>query len=149
MELDRRRETRAARERFAVDLSGLDKIRVDASETRDSLLVEEEPETVVAAAEPVPVIVTEPAAAEAPVNDSSPAVELAPDLLTVLTSLLREEDPKEFIKEKHLLPSLLADTINESLFDEIGDNAIICENDTLSIAEEYIDDIRHLIGGAK
>ena len=45
------------------------------------------------------------------------------------------------------MPSIAADTINEELFDEIGDVAVLCENDELSLVEDYREDIAHLLGG--
>ena len=42
---------------------------------------------------------------------------------------------------------MTADIINEALFDEIGDNIIECENDTLSLVEDYRDELIALLGG--
>ena len=45
------------------------------------------------------------------------------------------------------MPSILADTINEALFDEIGDTVLLCENDDLSLVEDYRDELTQLLGG--
>ena len=45
------------------------------------------------------------------------------------------------------MPSIAADTINEVLYDEIGDTVVDCENDRLFIIEDYREDIEHLLGG--
>ena len=38
--------------------------------------------------------------------------------------------------------------INEALFDAIGDNILDCDNDTLSLVEDYREDLVSLLGGS-
>ena len=45
------------------------------------------------------------------------------------------------------MPSIVADTINEALFDEIGDTVLSCEDDRLSLVEDYCDDLAQILGG--
>ena len=45
------------------------------------------------------------------------------------------------------MPSIAADTVNEALFDEIGDNVLECDGDTLTLVEDYRDDVLDLLGG--
>ena len=45
------------------------------------------------------------------------------------------------------MASIVTDAINEALFDEIGDNVLECEDDTISIIEDYREDIINLLGG--
>ena len=45
------------------------------------------------------------------------------------------------------MPSVAADAINEVLYDELGDVAVLCEDDTLSLVEDYEEDILQLLGG--
>ena len=45
------------------------------------------------------------------------------------------------------MTSVVADSINEILFDEIGDNVIECTDDGLAIVEDYIDEVDALAGG--
>ena len=45
------------------------------------------------------------------------------------------------------MPAMTADMINEALFDEFGDSVIDCENDTLSLVEDYREDLIRLLGG--
>ena len=44
------------------------------------------------------------------------------------------------------MPSMVADAINEAMFDEIGDTVLSCEDDVLSLVDDYRDDIAQLIG---
>ena len=46
------------------------------------------------------------------------------------------------------MPSIAADAINEALFDEIGDTVLECDQDALSLIEDYREDISHLLGGS-
>lgn len=45
------------------------------------------------------------------------------------------------------MPSVVADTINEALFDEIGDNVLECDGDTITLVEDYRDDLLKIFGG--
>ena len=45
------------------------------------------------------------------------------------------------------MPSVVADTINEALFDEIGDNVLECDGNAISLVEEYRGDILRMLGG--
>ena len=42
---------------------------------------------------------------------------------------------------------MTADMINEAMFDEIGDTIVACDNDTLSLVEDYREDLTWLLGG--
>ena len=45
------------------------------------------------------------------------------------------------------MPSVVADAINEALFDEIGDNILECDGDTITLVEDYRDDVLQIFGG--
>ena len=62
----------------------------------------------------------------------------------ILRILFDGGSPEALIREKHLMPSIVADAINEALFDEIGDIVITCEDDRLSLVEEYEADLADL-----
>ena len=137
---DRKALIEASRPRISIDLSSLEKIRSDALTTRDSLLTEED----LAEAEVPPKAEEGPAAPES----VSAANGILPDpvLRRILQALLAGQDPSGILKENHLLPSIAADAVNEAFFDEIGDTVMICEGDTLSLLEDYVEDIRRLLG---
>ena len=44
------------------------------------------------------------------------------------------------------MPSVLADAVNEALFDEIGDTVLLCEDDRLILVDDYIGDLEQLLG---
>ena len=55
----------------------------------------------------------------------------------ILLTLMRGGSAGELIRKNFLMPSVVADTINEALFDEIGDNVLECEGDEITLVEDY------------
>ncbi|MBQ2223979.1 MAG: hypothetical protein II420_04405, partial [Oscillospiraceae bacterium] len=105
-----------------------------AAGTRDSLLTEEE------VAEPEELIVT-------PAEEKMPDLPLDTVQIQIVRALLHGEDAAGLLKANHLMPSMAADFINEALFDEIGDTVVACEDDRLTLIEDYIEDLAQLLGG--
>ena len=136
IEADRQALLEASRPKITIDLSGLDRIRRDAAVTRDSLLIEEETDE--PAEESLPD--TEPEECGLPLNGVQ---------IKLLRTLLRGGDPSDILKEEHLMPSVAADEISEALFDEFGDTVIVCEDDRLSLMEDYIEELEQMLGGNK
>ena len=62
----------------------------------------------------------------------------------ILRTLLEGRPVEELIRTRHLMPAIVADTINEGLFDEIGDNVLECEEDHLILIEDYREDLADL-----
>lgn len=62
----------------------------------------------------------------------------------ILAALLRDEDARSIIRANHLMASIVADTINEAFFDEIGDNILECDGDTLTLVEDYREEVTAL-----
>ena len=217
----------AAKPKITIDLSALDRIRLDAMFTRDSLLTEEEtdapaaerdmeaadisapekeeadasapererdaeaadisaPERKEEAADAsvperereaadisVPerereeadasVPEREEEASDAPAAESDEAAEIrkpvsgsaAPGRETIpgldelhsriLYCILRGEDAGALMRENFLTPALAADTINEVLFDEIGDNVLECTDDRITLVEDYREDLNRML----
>ena len=127
IEEDRKRQLEAARPKIEIHLESLDGIRNDASRTRDSLLTEDD-------------LQDDAEAVSAPKHTTEEPLETQ-----ILVMLLNGESPDALIKANRLMPSILADTINESYFDIIGDNVLLCENDQLAIVEDYIEDVRRIL----
>ena len=126
LEEDKREKEEALRPKININLESLDNIRQNAAETRDSLLTEEE---LAETSEPQPV------KEEKQNNDT--------DIETkILVMLLNGENPEKLIKENRLMPTIIADSINEKFYDEIGDNVIECEGSTLKIVEDYFEDLK-------
>lgn len=148
--MEQQAEREAARPKITINLSSLEQIRQDASVTRDSLLTGEEmdagmednPKSGPAAAPAGPEGGNEPETAD---SGRFPALD---DLhSTILLALLRGESVGATLKAGHLMPSVAADTINESLFDEIGDSVLECDGNTITLVEDYRDDLLQLLGG--
>ena len=138
---DRKEKEEAAKPKVVLNLAGLEQIRRDAMKTRDSLLTEEEkqemtePEETPAAIQPEP----EP--------ENAPAVPLDDMQVRILRDLLAGNPAEEIIRENRLLPSVVADGINEAFFEEIGDSVIEENDGSLALVEDYLDDVRRLLGG--
>jgi hypothetical protein len=64
----------------------------------------------------------------------------------ILCALVRGESVAALIRENRLMPSMVADTINEALYDEIGDIVLECDGDSLTIVEDYLEDLEELTG---
>lgn len=60
----------------------------------------------------------------------------------VLRALLEGGDALAIIRSNRLMPSIVADTINEALYEEFGDTVILCEDDRLFLMEDYLEDLR-------
>lgn len=171
LEADRKAVLEASRPKITIDLSGLDQIRRAASITRDSLLTAEEldgesggekttrtttpaipPAATSAdsgsaseAAQPAEAVQTTPApqkTEEAADFDGLDGVHLA-----ILQTLLRGETAAGQIRSAHLMPALVADTINEAFYDQIGDNILEYDGDELGLIEDYREDITAILGG--
>ena len=136
IEADRKAKLEAARPKVSIDFSGLDKIRKDALETQDNLLTEEEtmglPETA-----------SKPSEVSVPFGVSVPLDGMQMQLLRML---LRGEPVQELIAAQHGMPSVIADAINEALFDLIGDTVVECDGETITLVEDYRDDLIGILG---
>ena len=147
IQADRKAELEASRPKITIDLSGLEKIRSDALTTQNSLLTETEtmPDLPIEAPhteEPdVPERIEEP--------EVNTAIPLDPVYVKILRKLLKDEPVQDMIREQHLMPALIADTVNELFYDEIGDTVLLCEDDRLAVVDDYREDIEQLIGGTK
>ena len=67
--------------------------------------------------------------------------------LAILQTLLRGETAAGQIRSAHLMPALVADTINEAFYDQIGDNILEYDGDELGLIEDYREDITAILGG--
>ena len=71
---------------------------------------------------------------------------LPPLQLEIMRLLMKGEDTCPFLAEHHLMPTIVADEINEALYDEIGDMAVDCDGRQLSIIEDYMEEIQEILG---
>lgn len=160
IQADRLAKLEAAKPKINIDLSELDKIRSDAMTTRDSLLTQDEldedqTEAVITEHPKLDIQTTSDAQTavntsdiDPPVgesNDTPLSIELDSIHLQILKMLLNGESVNACISEHHLMASIVADTINEALFDAIGDNILECDGDNLTIIEDYREDVLELV----
>ena len=135
---EKQAEIEAARPKITIDISHLEQIRQDALITRNSLLTEEE----------MPEEEHDAPAEQDETEAVNPAfAALDGQYAQILWMILRGKSPEKYIKINHLMPSVVADTINEAFFDEIGDNVLVCDRDTITIVEDYREDILQILGG--
>lgn len=136
-------EQKAAEERkVTIDYTRLTQIRRDAAVTREKLIVEEEEEL-----PPLP-----PPAGETPAETSGigsgaftppdgAAARLEPAEYRLLRCLLYGGGAG-WVREEGLLLSVLADGINEKLYDVFQDSVL---DDTPQLVEDYIEDLKEMV----
>ena len=157
---DKQAKLEAAKPKINIDFSELDKIRNDASATRDSLLTQDELDedhtdfdTNEAKMLNLPSATDDQTAPNTtdiePVSDNNndipPSIALDAIHLQILKMLLNDEPVNAWIAAHHLMVSIVADTINEACFDTIGDNILECDGDNLTIIEDYREDMMDLL----
>lgn len=140
VEQEKRAAEEAARPKITIDLSSLGQIRADADVTRDSLLTEEERREMDGAAQSG----QNERAAGNPGTETGIAA--GGEYRAILRKLLRGESVREDLKAQHRMASVVADAINEALFDEIGDNVVECDGDTITLVEDYRADLKQMTG---
>ena len=151
LEAERAAAWEAAKPKITIDPAQLEKIRMDALVTRDSLLTEEElaevsdeENALLSKEEPQP----EP---EKISPNVSAADSVLPGLdgsyLHLLHVLLQGGSPEPILQAHKWMPSVVADAINEAFFEEIGDSVLACDGETIHVVEEYREDILGLLGG--
>lgn len=129
---------------ITINRSSLDRIRSDAAVTRDSLMTDEEAGGAPLVAERVLAPAAGPDASE---RGAEAAGILSSVQQEILRSLLDGTGAGPVLQREHLMPSIAADELNEALFDELGDNLVVSDNDELQLVEEYREEARCLAGG--
>lgn len=130
----------------AIDLSRLQDIRRAALQTQRRLIVEDLlPDGI--ATLPERLMYAAPAGEEAP--EPIPAEEedigLAPAEYRLLQCLLYDRPWQDWVRAEGLMVSLLADAINERLFDRFDDTVLLCNGDSPVLIEDYIDELKGII----
>ena len=121
----------AEKNRVRIDFSVLNRIRTDADIIREMLVTEEELEPDA----PVP-----SPSGEAPPEPSGLALLTGPEA-RLLRSLLNGEDTGWLQREGHM-PSVLADAINEKLYDLFGDTVLDTDGTPVP---DYVDDLKEML----
>ena len=130
------RKRREAMPKIEIDMSKLGDIRRAADITRDKLIVEEEqPEETSRSG-----FITDVIATAEPVVDSCDELPLTGTETAFVHALLYGGDFKAAATGS--MPSLLADSINDKLFDTFGDTVIDFDGDTPFIIEDYEEELK-------
>ena len=155
IEAERKELEEAARPKININLEGLERIRQDAEVTKERLLTEEELEGAgesfeAAGEEPEEQPMMPEAETQAKALEQENSAELPCDnvQLKILKTLLEGKDAGDTIRENHLMPSIAADMINEAFFEEIGDTVVTCDDDRLTLVEDYKEELEELLGGS-
>ncbi len=80
-----------------------------------------------------------------PVESTSGDCPLSGDELRFLQILLYGGDLQSFLSAKHLMASVLAEAVNEQLYDEFADTVITFNENTPVIVDDYRDDLKGMI----
>lgn len=140
VEAERKALVEDAKPKIEIDLSGLDRIREEAIVTRNSLLTEDDMAELEEENEP-----HETAAETAVAAPNGPESALNDMQTQILRTLLLEDSADGILRANHLIPSVVADAINEALFDEFGDTVLSCEDNKLVVVEDYREDLLELL----
>ena len=137
IENDRLAAEEAAKPRITINLSGLERIREDALTTQKSLMTEED---ISAATELISV-----SEGKSIMPDAGACPTFNPLHVQLLHAFLRGESGTDILRANHLMPSVVADEINEELFDEFGDSIVVCEKDRITLVEDYKKELTYLL----
>lgn len=134
-----RRASELTRERLIVEGSEeMEFVWEENSESKEEAENAQEGDAVSAEPEKIP--------AEA---SSSGACGLTAAEQTLLRHLLDGTPYQSFLREKHLMLSVVVDAINEKLYDQFGDTVIVFEGDTPEVLEDYAEEVKVLAGGVE
>ncbi|WP_373577049.1 TerB N-terminal domain-containing protein [Parafannyhessea umbonata] len=173
---ERQRELEAESRKIVIDLSKLGGIRAAAATTREALLVDEEIEDEPAAPAPAAPVPTAqpshagekgvaPSAATSPlaggtISADAPAAQGGPDdaaggdmscglnglELEVIARVSEGRGFSDLLGPGRPMASVLVDSINEKLFDELGDTAIEYVDGEPRLVPDYVEDVRDICG---
>jgi len=152
-------QAEASKPKVTIRFDDLDRIRKDALQTRESLLTEEEKadektdknkqenQAQKEKAEREDRAYKNRTSNEAAYRDEIPAMPITAEQADILTLLLRGESVKSILKARNEMAEIFADSLNEVLFDKIGDIAVECDNGDLTFVEDYCENIGLILGG--
>ncbi|MEE8807737.1 MAG: TerB N-terminal domain-containing protein [Lactimicrobium sp.] len=140
----------AKRDAVKIHFGSLAEIRRDAMTTQESLMTDEErmEDAVFEINETMIRQETEPEKPETEtVSEESSNSLLNAQQVKILSLLVENKPVDDVIVSMHGMPEVIADEINEALFDEIGDAAVTCIDGKLALQEDYRDDVIAILKG--
>lgn len=132
---------RAEAARVDIDLSKLGSIRRAADITRDKLIVEEEADD----SEPIHEVAPQPEPQEETPSEAENTTPLDEGEYEFVRALLFGGDYSAAARNAGSMPSLLADSVNEKLYDIFADTVIEFDGDTPVIIEDYEEELKGMI----
>ncbi len=126
-------QKKASASKVEFDLSKLSGIRRSSDIVGQKLMTEEEH------------YVEEESPAAQEEQDAAADCILSGDELRFMQILLYGGDLQKFLSEKHLMASILAEAVNERLYDEFADTVIEFDGNTPVLVEDYRDDLKGMI----
>lgn len=120
--------------KIEIDISKIENIRKASEITRDKLIVEEAYDE----SEAIPEI-------NPPENSAMDDTPLTTPEYEFLKTLLYGGDWRKIAESIKSMPSILADAVNEKLFDRFGDTVIDFSGDVPELIEDYIDELKGMI----
>jgi hypothetical protein len=63
----------------------------------------------------------------------------------ILRALLTTGDVSSIIKANHMMPSVVAEQINEAYYDQFADNIVDCDGETITIVEDYREELEEML----
>ncbi len=137
---------RAALSEVTVDLSRLSSIRAAADITREKLTAfEDADENEPSLPEEKAEAMLEKALSETPRESETPPCSLDKDEYALLAALLDGRDGAGALAASGRLLSVVAESINEKLYDDFADTVIIFEGETPVLVEDYIEELKGMI----
>ncbi|MCD8396654.1 MAG: TerB N-terminal domain-containing protein [Lachnospiraceae bacterium] len=142
-------QKKTARPRIKFDLSMLGDIRRSSEVIGQKLMTEEERymDSPSYAKDDPPKETRESAKTESHIESeySKGALPLSGDELRFIQLLLYGGDLPGFLSETHRMASILAESVNETLYDTFADTVIEFDGDIPVIVEDYLDDLKGMI----
>lgn len=138
--LEKKKQKELEARRIKIDTSLLSGIRQAAEKTRDKLIVEEENE---AEEEKIPEIIEDTPIDEP--QETETDLPLDENEYEFMRLFLYGGDYMSFLRQKNIMLSMIADSVNEKLFDLFGDTVILFDSDSPELIEDYVPELKGLI----
>ncbi|SHM26298.1 TerB N-terminal domain-containing protein [Ruminococcus flavefaciens] len=119
--------------KIEIDISKLNSIRTSADKIREKLIIEEEPD-----------IEVKKPTIDITMTEKNSDMLLGKDEYMFICSLLYGVDHKKAAADSGKMVSILADTINEKLFDNFGDTVIEFSGDEPIVIDDYTEELKKM-----
>jgi hypothetical protein len=63
----------------------------------------------------------------------------------ILRALITTGDASSIIKANHLMPTVIAEQINEAYYDQFADNIVDCDGENITIVEDYREELEEML----